>query len=134
MRSLKPSFLTPILFWLAVLLAGCVSRAPVAVSNVPITTEKGSFYRTGSAFASYDNGVLRVRGEFTLVNTMSRPPDYVHIQVFDANDKLLAEIPAKLVREDKHRPGDPRLGASFKTGIQIPLNAVPHIKVSFADF
>jgi hypothetical protein len=113
------------------LLAGCVSTTPVAVSDAPIAVEKGSFYRSVKSSASYGNGVLLVRGEFTLVRSMSLPPHYVRIQVFGADDKLLAEVPAKLVREGKHRPGDPRLEVSFNTGIQIPLAQVVRIEVRY---
>jgi hypothetical protein len=73
-----------------------------------------------------------VRGEFMLANAVSLPANfYSHVRIFGADDRLLADIPAKIEREDKNYFGDPRLQASFSAPFMVSLAQVKHIEVEF---
>jgi hypothetical protein len=121
----------PALLTLLIVLIGCVApSAPLA--GVPISVEACGCFSEQRVSAFYGQGTIDVRGEFTLTNTVSLPANfYSHVRIFGADDRLLADIPVKIEREDKHYSGDLRLQASFSALFAVSLAQVQRIAVEF---
>jgi hypothetical protein len=113
-------------------MTSCLTTTLTPVNDVPITFQKRDFYDTASADARYGNGMLFVYGNIHLVRNAFLPWNfYAHVRILDASGQVIAEIPAKLDRAEKHHPNDPRLDASIEARVQIPIDQIKRIEIVF---
>jgi hypothetical protein len=112
---------------LALVVTGCANVTPV--EGVPFTVEGHNNYKVQHTFVWYRDDTLYVEGRLSLSpGAFFNQNAHFDIRFLDANGQILAVAPARIERDEPHRPHDPFSGASFKAKVNVPFSQVARIE------
>lgn len=132
-RLARKLLVAGLLGFIALIAGGCASVTPV--EGVPIAVEipNQSAFTVRHTYAYHYRDTLVVEGTLSLYRSVVFSQNaHFDVRIFDAKGQILAQAPARIERDEPHRPHDPRPGASFKARFQVPLSQVARIEAVFS--